>query len=133
MLITVVIIGILTMIALPNYTEYVRQGYRNDARTVLLEAAQFMERFNTVNGRYDQDTAGNAIVLSAGLAQSPRDGGTRRYVIAIAARDATTYSLTATPDAADDCGTYMLDNTGLRRNRVGGVVRSDLIDRCWNR
>lgn len=51
-MITVAIIGIVSAIAYPSYTEYIRRGHRADARAGLLQAAQWMERAATATGSY---------------------------------------------------------------------------------
>ena len=51
-MIVVAIVGILTAIALPSYSEYIRRGHRAEARAGLLQAAQWMERAATANGKY---------------------------------------------------------------------------------
>ena len=45
LMITVAIIGILAMVAYPSYQEHVRRANRADAQAIMLENAQFMERF----------------------------------------------------------------------------------------
>ena len=52
MMIVVAVIGILSAIAYPNYTEYVRRGHRAEARAGLLQAAQWLERAATATGTY---------------------------------------------------------------------------------
>ena len=56
LIITMVIIGILTAIAIPNYTAYIQRSNRSDARNALLEAAAWMERWRTQTGVYRQCT-----------------------------------------------------------------------------
>ena len=51
-MIVVAIIGILTAIAVPSYTEYIRRGHRAEARAGLLQAAQWLERAATATGTY---------------------------------------------------------------------------------
>ena len=72
LMIVVAIIGILAGIAYPTYQDSVRKSRRADAEAVLLELAQWMERFYTENNRYDQTRAGVAVVLP--FAQSPKEG-----------------------------------------------------------
>ncbi len=43
-MIVVAIIGILSAIAYPSYTEYIARGHRADARAGLLQAQQWLER-----------------------------------------------------------------------------------------
>ncbi|CAG9185403.1 type IV pilin protein [Cupriavidus pinatubonensis] len=131
----VAILGILAAIAIPNYTEYVRRGYRADARGMMTEAAQVLERFRSVNGRYNQDVGGNAFALPAALRTSPRDSTRVRYNVSIVANSLTvnSYLLQAVPvDATDACGSYTLDQAGTRLNTVGANPAAYL-QNCWER
>ena len=51
-MITVAIIGILASIALPNSTRYVERSHRANARSALVQLAQWMERVATARGEY---------------------------------------------------------------------------------
>ena len=68
--ITIAIIGILAAVALPSYRAYIERGHRAAAKTVLLEAAQFMERYRASNFRY-VDAAGAAPQLPSRLQAAP--------------------------------------------------------------
>ncbi|MTW23048.1 type IV pilin protein [Allochromatium palmeri] len=129
LMITVAIVGILAAIAYPSYQEYVRASRRADAQTVLLENAQFMERYYTTNGRYI-DNAGNEPNLP--VTESPKDGGTKFYDIGFQGEVTnTTYTLEAVPKGAmanDGCGTLTLAHTGAK-SRTGTMPE----DRCWRR
>ena len=128
LMITVAIIGILASIAYPSYTQYVQRANRAEARAVLLEAAQFMERNYTLANRYDQDSAGNALNLPATLSQSPKQG-TAKYNVGFAAQAAQTYTLQAVPTGTmtgDTCGTYTLTNAGMQGS--GGTQAE-----CWGK
>ncbi len=52
MMIVVAVVGILTAIAIPSYSEYIRRGHRADARAGLLQAQQWLERASTATGVY---------------------------------------------------------------------------------
>lgn len=128
MIIVVTIIGILTAIAIPAYTEYIRRGHRTEARTALMQAAQWMERWRTQAGTYQN--GGVDPTLPAGLQVSPPTGAVA-YNIAVATTPGT-YTLTATRAGTmlnDACGNLTLNNTGLRAT-VNGTAPIDL---CWGR
>jgi type IV pilus assembly protein PilE len=120
LMIVVAIIGILSAIAYPAYRNYVMRANRADAKTVLLENAQFLERsFTETNSYPDPD--------DIPFGQSPKDGAAQ-YAID-ADTDATTFTLTATPQGAqadDACGALTLDHTGQKG-------ADDDVATCWNR
>ena len=126
-MITVAIIGILAAVALPSYKAYVERGHRASAKTVLLEAAQFMERYRSINFRY-VDSGGTALALPTRLQVSPAEGA-KRYDIALSAANATSFTLTATPSGWTDsvCGSVTLTNLGVKGQGVGDAGT------CWNR
>jgi len=109
LMIVVAIVGILAAVAFPAYQEHVRKAHRAEAQGVLLEAAQFMERWFTTNNRYD------TAALPAALSTSPKGGGeTIRYNIRITAAAQNTFTLTAAPVQADTCGNLTVTQTGQR-------------------
>lgn len=133
LMITVAIIGILAAIAYPSYTQYVQRANRAEARGLLLENAQFLERNFTTANRYDQDSGG-ATINNASLprTQSPVTG-TARYSMTVNVASQT-FTLSATPAGVmtgDACGTYTLTNTGLRgaASQTSGAI----IDTCWGK
>ncbi len=97
LMVALVIIAIISSVAYPSYQSHMAGARRADAQAVLMEAAQYMERFYTENNRYDQDTSGTAVALPAQLTESPRDTGIKSYDIAVQASTASTYTLRATP------------------------------------
>ena len=83
LMIVVAVIAILASIAYPSYQDSVRKTRRADAKEVLLEGAQWMERFFTENYRYDKNKAGTAIgsLFPTNLTASPKEGTTKYYDI----------------------------------------------------
>lgn len=119
-MITVVIVGILASIAYPSYRQYVLRSNRAESKAVLMETAQFMERYFTTNNTYAGATVPSAV--------SPKgaSGSGIRYNISFSAGPAAnTYTLQAVPSgsqAADTCGTLTLTQAGARTPATAG---------CW--
>ena len=112
-MIVVAIIGILSSIAYPSYTEYVRKGHRANAMAGLLQAAQWMERAATATGTYP---------VTANFPANLKTVEGDRYTIA-AESDGATFTLTATPKGAqsdDKCGNFTLTNAGVKKVSASG-------------
>ena len=146
-MIVVAIIAILSMIALPSYQEHVRRSKRSEAEGILMEAAQYMQRYYSANDRYTavsgttteetEQTVTSGGQTTSMLPQNLRDapkgavnGG--NYVISVEARDKPpTYTLKATRAgsmAGDKCGTLTLNSQGAKE--VGTDATSKAVD-CW--
>ena len=127
-MIVVAIVGILSAIAYPSYTEYIRRGHRADARAGLLQAQQYLERASTATGVYPT-TLPTALTWSGDT--------TKRYDIAfLAGNTNAAYTLTATPkgaQAGDKCGTYTLSNTGVRGAAGKKSGDSGYNPDCWGK
>jgi type IV pilus assembly protein PilE len=130
LMITVVVVGILAAIAYPSYQTFVAQANRSEAKGILLESAQFLERNYTTNNCYHRTDAACATAATSvpllPILRSPKSStaGTAKYNITavynadLAAACATTgqcFTLSATPTGSmtgDQCGTITLDQTG---------------------
>lgn len=141
-MITVAIVGILAAVALPSYTSYIKRANRADARTQLLQVAQFMQRFYAANDTYVQDrgTTPTAVIdaVPANLKQSPADT-TALYTLSIPSGtlSASNFKLYMNPVsgskmANDECGSFTLTSTGVRGVEVSGTAGSTTLrDKCW--
>ncbi len=135
LVVVMVIVAILAAVAIPNYTQYIQRGQRSEAKAQLLQAAQWMERFRTENNRYDQNLAGTATALPAGLTQAPATG-TARYTLALTTLAQQNYVITATRVGTDDCGNFTINNLGQRTVVIGGTTYAagtPEFQRCWDR
>ncbi|MBS0292418.1 MAG: type IV pilin protein [Proteobacteria bacterium] len=127
LMIVVAVVGILSAIAYPSYTEYVRRGHRAEARAGLLQAAQWLERAATATGTYPALAS-----FPDALTKVPNN----RYDIDYAptGTPVASFTLTATPKGAqtgDKCGNYTLSNTGLRG--ANGVTTGTIVTDCWGK
>ncbi len=108
LMVVVLLVAILAAIAYPSYREQVRKARRADAQAVLMQAAQFMERYYTENGTY-KDAA-------LPYDKSPLDGTVSYYDIALTVLDdGSHFKVTATPTASESGAAVMsLADTGCR-------------------
>jgi type IV pilus assembly protein PilE len=135
LLVAVAIVAILASVAYPSYVEHVRRANRADARAVLLENAQFMERVFTANNCYhrtDANCANAGVNVTLPYTKSPKEG-TQKFAISFAAGEptATTFVIQAAPTGGHsdpECGTMTLSNTGVQ-GESGSWTAVD----CWQR
>lgn len=131
LMIVVAIIGILAAIAYPSYTQYVERARRKDATAVMLEAAQFVERYFTERRTY----VGVDAALPTALTKSPREG-TAIYDVGISTITATTYAVNAVPRAAytpSKCGSLSVDQKSARGISNPTPATAIEIGDCFNR
>jgi len=128
-MIVVAIIGILAAVAYPSYRDYIAKARRGDAMAVLMEDAQWMERYFTQYNTYLN--AGANPVLP--IIEAPKDAGAKYYDITFSGTNTqTTYILQATPKGAmtsDRCGTLTLTEAGVKGTTGGTLSSQD----CWRR
>ncbi len=125
LMVVVAIVGILVGIALPSYQDSVRKGRRGQAKADLVELAQRVERWRTVNNTY------TGFVMGADDDQSPRQGAPA-YNVALAIPNDNEFTLTATPvggQTADvRCMELTINQAGQKT--VGGGATGTVAD-CW--
>ena len=121
LLITVAIVGIVSAIAFPSYSESIRQSKRKEAQAALLSLANAMEMYRMQNGnKYTSATVGSTGIFTN---QVPVTGGTKTYTLSISTLTANTYTLSAVPVQPDSlCGTLSYTNTGAKSPSTSG---------CW--
>ena len=124
LMVVVVIIGILTAIAFPNYREFVARAKRTEAKAALLKIATNQERFYLQNSTFTTD------MTMLGFADDPYVSDSDSYSIAVTAADASDYTARAT---------YQFDDKENDRcpwweiNGRGDKTTDPLaeIDNCW--
>ena len=132
LLVAVAIISVLAMLAYPGYRHMVQRSQRAQAGAALLEASMYMERFQSLNHRYDLRlgmSAGDAaapVALPPTLRQVPAEGRPHHRLV-LGHVDAGSYRLEAHPIHADDeCGVMTIDHVG--RKGAGGPKGAHA---CW--
>jgi type IV pilus assembly protein PilE len=140
LMVVIAIVALLASIALPSYTEHVARARRADARTQLLQVAQFMQRFYAANDNYERDRADQEVMtqVPANLMQSPPDGQAvytleiPRVTLTRSSFEIRMVPVPGGPMAADKCGTFALTSVGGRSVILGGEPNtSTLRDSCW--
>ena len=131
LLVVLVIVGIVSAIALPNYRQHIQRGHRAEAAGALLEAQHFMARYYSAHGRYDGSAQepGQPPELPLRLQGIPA-GADLRYQLKLDTVTVNAYELRAEPVgsmAGDKCGTLTLNQAGLK-----GLADSELrVVDCW--
>ena len=129
LIIVVAIVGILSAVAYPSYTEYVKKTHRAEITGLLLETAQHLERFYSRNGQYSDVVGPPAVTLEV-------SAGNAFYAVVADRTNGQAFTLTATPIGTammkgDKCGSFVIDNTGKRDNlNMAGEAIALL---CWSR
>ena len=119
-MLVVALVGILSAFALPTYQSALQRAQRAQARTLLMQAAHWLERAALGNGQYPSQ-------LPAALSPTP---GTH-YLLQLSSTD-TGFELRAQPvgaQASDPCGTLVLSHTGEKSVRLAQQSASS----CWSR
>jgi type IV pilus assembly protein PilE len=135
LLITLVIAGIVTTLAVAGYGNYIRRAARADATAALLRLAAAQEKFYAQNGTYT-DVLADAPPAGLGIAGTER--GYYTLDIALAADATVGYAATATVDAGgnqrhdEECWVFGINERGLRSAAErGGAVDPAVTERCW--
>lgn len=121
LLVAVAILGIIMAVAIPSYNNYVTRSNRAEGKAAIMQAAQALERCFTRYNAYNSADCNLSF---------PIDSENDWYEITVN-RDAATYTLTATPQAAQasrdsECANLTLTHTGQR-----GISGSGTVKDCW--
>ena len=136
LMIAVTVVGILTAIAVPSYSEYTRRAARSDAQLTLQAAATWLERryaecnsYTKVNAATNPPCETDLGDLPEELQVSPSGGGTPLYRVGIVDLTAQSYTLRARPLKDDPyCNVLRLYSTGVRE--ATGTLG---VNGCWRR
>ncbi len=123
LMIVVVIIGIITAIAFPNYRQFVARAKRTEAKAALLQIATNQERFYLQNSTFTTD------MTMLGFQADPFITNSDSYSISVTAADASDYTAVATYQFTDEesnkCNTWQINGRGTKTS----APYTD----CWTR
>lgn len=126
LMIAIAILAIIMGIAIPSYTQYVLKSGRADAKGVLMQTAQTLERCYTRYSAYDDSSCS----LSQGSTVTSEN---EKYTLTVTTLNANDYLLTAEPEGGQtkdtECGNFTLNHQG-QKGANGGTDASD-IEECW--
>lgn len=124
-MITVAIIGILSAVALPMYTQYVQRGKRAEAATNMMAAQQFMQRLYSANNSYLTST-GAQPTLPQNLTKVPNGAAKPNYELSVlVTNNGTAYTITAAAknsSANDKCGNLTINQRNARTVSGSGMT-----------
>lgn len=128
----VMVIGILGLIAIPSYRQYVMRAQRTEAKSFLLQLATNQERFYLANRRYGTVAELQAAVPPLLSADARSERGT--YQVAIAVPNPTQgYTATATPvpgAAIDMTGDAQCTSFSITAQGARTATGTDAAN-CW--
>ncbi|HEX9833468.1 MAG TPA: type IV pilin protein [Mycobacterium sp.] len=134
LMIVMVIVGILSAIAYPNYTQYITRTKRAVGKSMLVQLANRQEQYFQDNKSYTDDLTGLGYAASEIMVDRAGDVTTDSteavYTLSASSNSSTEFVLVATPmgtQATQDtaCGKLTLDQTGAKD------ASGDSPDTCW--
>jgi type IV pilus assembly protein PilE len=135
LIIAVAIVGILSAIAFPSYTQYLEKGRRAECRSGLLRTMQQQERYFTQRNTYVAFTAGST--ASAVISYSGEGLAKSACTIAAAACTSATIDacveLEATPQITDSkISNLYFDSSGQKKCALSGSATKVVnTESCW--
>jgi type IV pilus assembly protein PilE len=133
MMIVLGIIGVLALIAIPNYTNYILRSHRSQGLAVLQGNILALEQFKIRNLTYPSATQINANQVSGYVSVSNTSGGDKGYNITyVLTNDVAT--LTMHPNQLLSLSETLCKNITLSTNGVQTATdkdNKDSTDACW--
>lgn len=124
LMIAVAILAIVAAIAIPAYTDQVVRSNRAEAKTILMNTAQALERCFTRYSQYDHPDCNVSF---------PIESETGKYSMSADDQDieASRFELTAVPQGSQESRDSECKNFTLEHNGTRGVSTTTDVDECW--
>lgn len=126
LMISLAVLAVIIGIAIPSYNQYVLEAGRSEAKGVLMQGAQTLERCYT---RFSAYNDGNCDLSQGATMMSEND----KYQLQATTVAANEFLLTAVPQGGQrndsECGNFTLDDTGARG--ISASTDPAVVDECW--
>lgn len=114
LLIAIVVLAILASIAYPTYAEHLRKTHRAEAKVILMESVQYMERYYAIHNTY----VGARVDAISSVSPKGAHASHAKYQISFMEKPTlTTYTLQAIPlngQQKDSCGALTVNQLGTQ-------------------
>lgn len=122
-LIVLTIIGILSALCLPVYSEHIIRARRLEAEINLIKLANALEKYYLLNNTYENATL-NQLHFSQMIANN-------QYQLQIVAVSSSEFSIKAEPQGKQTdkdvvCGSLLLNSSGNK-----GITGNSTVNECW--
>lgn len=130
------ILGILVLLATPNYLNYLTKTRRVDGQTALLDLANQLQRYYLIHQSYETATIASNNPQSDVLSQAASPQGW--YHLQISAQSQNQYSLEAQPQGAQakadqQCQTLTINHLGELGSKNGSANKpTGTTHPCWH-
>jgi len=132
LMIVVAIIGILSAIAYPSYTQYVLRGNRSEGMAMLMDAAARQERYYAQNNSYVNAQANIGKLGLNKTSGTTVTSETGKYTLSVASvADDGGYTLTSTPIGTQTRDTTCLNLTVNAIGTRGVSATGGSVNECW--
>ena len=128
LMIVIAIVGILAMIALPMYSDYVTRAKRTDGQTMLFQVAQELERCYTQYSAYNK--SGCSLVATDGATAIIDQLSPEGFYSVTGVLTPTTFVLSAAPHGAQKTNDTQCASLTLTHLGVQGAT-GDEPAKCW--
>lgn len=133
LMITVVVIAILAMVAIPTYNDSVRKGRRSDAKSMLTHLAAKQEQYFMDNKTYADSPADLGYTVNGSDEAASTDG---HYMVRISSASATDFEIEAQPVVEDpQCQQMTITADGTRGveagTNPGTAAPTFSAETCW--
>jgi len=132
LMISLVIVGILSAVAVPMYDDYIKKSRRSDAVAALLNVQLAQERHRATHTEYAASITAAKAAVGGGLGMSA-SSNQGFYNLAIVSSNASSFVISAGPVIGGLQDGDMCTSTHFRVSEAGPVLGTTTQKECWSR